>query len=167
MKSDKPTRYTVHVGVDWADKKHDVCIVPPGEGPREFDQVPHKVRAIDDWIRSLHLRFGGPIAVAIELSSGPIISVLQKYDFVVIHPINPSTLAKYREAFTPSRAKDDPTDAEFAVLAVSRSRASAAKAGRRGSTPTWRSSPLSSMSPSSTSPRVHRLIACPRRRETG
>lgn len=115
MKSDKPTRYTVHVGVDWADKKHDICIVPPGEGPREFDQVLHKVRAIDDWIRSLHLRFGGPIAVAIELSSGPVISVLQKYDFVVIHPINPSTLAKYREAFTPSRAKDDPTDAEFAV----------------------------------------------------
>jgi hypothetical protein len=61
------------------------------------------------------LRFGGPIAVAIELSSGPVISLLQKYDFVVIHPNNPSTLAKYREAFTPSGAKDDPTDAELAV----------------------------------------------------
>jgi len=105
----------VHVGIDWADKKHDVCIVPPGEGLHEFDQVPHQVRAIDDWIRSIHLRFGGPIAVAIELSSGPVISVLQKYDFVVIHPINPSTLAKYREAFTPSRAKDDPTDAALIV----------------------------------------------------
>ncbi|MFM0572780.1 transposase [Paraburkholderia caledonica] len=29
--------------------------------------------------------------------------------------MNPSTLAKYREAFKPSRAKDDPTDAELAL----------------------------------------------------
>ncbi len=115
MRSDKPTMYSVHVGIDWADRKHDVCIVPPDEGVREFDVVPHQVRAIDDWVRSLHKRFGGPIAVAIELRSGPVISALQKYDFVVIYPINPSTLAKYREAFTPSRAKDDPTDAELAV----------------------------------------------------
>ena len=30
-------------------------------------------------------------------------------------PVQPSLLAKYRNAFTPSRAKDDPTDAEFAL----------------------------------------------------
>ena len=29
----------------------------------------------------------------------------------VLFPLNPGTLAKYREAFTPSHAKDDPTDA--------------------------------------------------------
>lgn len=40
---------------------------------------------------------------------------LQKHDCFVIFPHNPSTLAKYREAFQPSRAKDDPTDAELAV----------------------------------------------------
>ena len=39
----------------------------------------------------------------------------KKYDFFVIFPVHPSTLAKYREAFTPSRAKDDPTDAELAL----------------------------------------------------
>jgi transposase len=33
----------------------------------------------------------------------------------VLFPVNPFTLAKYREAFTPSRAKDDPTDAELQV----------------------------------------------------
>jgi len=32
-------------------------------------------------------------------------------EFVVLYPINPRTLAKYREAFSISRAKDDPTDA--------------------------------------------------------
>jgi hypothetical protein len=38
---------------------------------------------------------------------------LRKYDFLVLFPLNPLTLARYREAFTPSRAKDDPTDAEL------------------------------------------------------
>jgi hypothetical protein len=55
------------------------------------------------------------MAVALELSKGPIVSALQKYDFFVIYPINPTTLARYREAFNPSGAKDDPTDAELAL----------------------------------------------------
>src|SRR4029453_613928 len=38
-------------------------------------------------------------------------SALRKYDFLVLFPINPLTLARNREACTPSRAKDDPTDA--------------------------------------------------------
>ena len=63
----------------------------------------------------MHQRFGGPIAVVLELSKGPLVSALQKYDFFVLFPLNPSMLAKYREAFKPSRAKDDPTDAELAV----------------------------------------------------
>jgi hypothetical protein len=29
-------------------------------------------------------------------------------------------VAKYREAFSPSRAKDDPTDAEYAALSSAR-----------------------------------------------
>ncbi len=36
-----------------------------------------------------------------------------KYDFITLYPINPSTLAKYREAFSPSRHKDDVTDAAY------------------------------------------------------
>ena len=61
------------------------------------------------------LRYGAPIAVALELAKGAKVSILQKYDFFVLFPINPSTLAKYREAFKPRRAKDDPTDAELAL----------------------------------------------------
>ncbi len=33
----------------------------------------------------------------------------------MLFPVNPLTVARYREAFTPSRAKDDPTDAELQV----------------------------------------------------
>jgi hypothetical protein len=38
---------------------------------------------------------------------------LQKYDFIEVVPVNPSTLAWYRKLLHPSGAKDDPTDAEI------------------------------------------------------
>ena len=44
-----------------------------------------------------------------------LVYALQKYHFLVLFPVNPATLAKYRQAFTPSHAKDDPTDAELAL----------------------------------------------------
>ena len=82
---------------------------------RVFECVAHQVSRIDEWAKSMRQRYGTPIAVALELAKGPIVAALQKYDFFVLFPINPSTLAKYREAFKPSRAKDDPTDAQLAL----------------------------------------------------
>lgn len=107
--------FTAFVGIDWADRKHDVCIQAANSQQREFAVIPHKVEMLNEWALSLIQRFGSPIAVAVELSKGPIVYALQQFDCFVIFPINPSTLAKYREAFTPSGAKDDPTDAEFAI----------------------------------------------------
>ena len=115
MKTPGNKPFTAFIGLDWADAKHDLCIQAAGDKQREFCCIPHKVDAIDDWAQSLSRRFGGPIAVALELSKGPVVYALQKYDFFVIFPVNPSTLAKYREAFTPSGAKDDPSDAELAL----------------------------------------------------
>jgi len=108
-------QYTAYIGIDWADTKHDICLQAANTNQLEFDCIPHQVDDIEQWALSLYQRFGGPIAIALELAHGPIVYALQKYDFLVLFPINPSTLAKYREAFTPSRAKDDPTDAELAL----------------------------------------------------
>jgi hypothetical protein len=58
---------------------------------------------------------GAPIAVCLELSQGPIVSALLEHDVFVLFPVQPAMLARYRLAFTPSRAKDDPTDAELAL----------------------------------------------------
>ena len=115
MKPLNTQAFTAYVGIDWADTKHDVCLQALGSDRREFGCIAHQVSCIDAWAKSLHQRFGGPIAVAIELAKGPIVYALQKYDFFVLFPINPLTLAKYREAFKPSRAKDDPSDAELAL----------------------------------------------------
>src|SRR5260370_38084917 len=105
-------QFTSYVGMDWADTKHDICLQAAGNAMREFDCIAHQVARIDEWAKTLQRRFGGPIAVALELAKGPIVAALQKYDFFTLFPINPSTLAKYREAFKPSRAHDDPTEAE-------------------------------------------------------
>jgi transposase len=107
--------FTAIIGIDWADKKHDVCVQEIKTGRRQAGQVTHRAEELDGWARSLYRRYGGPIAVALELSKGPIVSALQKYDFFVIFPIEPTTLANYRKTFTPSGAKDDPTDAELAL----------------------------------------------------
>ncbi len=109
------SQFAAIIGIDWADKKHDICIQVTETGQRKTYQIQHKANKIDEWARSLQRRFGGPIAVALELSKGPLVSALQKYDFFVIFPIDPTTLANHRKTFTLSGAKDDPTDAEYAL----------------------------------------------------
>jgi len=104
------------IGIDWSDTKHDVCLVDTATGSLEPSVIKHTPESLNEWARGLRQRFGGaPIAVCLEQSRGPLIYALLKYDFLVLYPINPKTLAKFREAFSPSRAKDDPTDAEYLV----------------------------------------------------
>ena len=108
--------FTAFVGIDWADRKHDFCLQAAGSNQREFGTMDHSPEVIAKWAYSLRDRFnGGPIAICLELSKGPIVSALQRYDFITLFPVHPATLAKYREAFVPSGAKDDPTDAEIAL----------------------------------------------------
>jgi transposase len=103
------------VGIDWADTKHDFCIQAAGSDQHEFDTRDHSPEAIAKWAYSLQDRFGGPIAICLELAKGPLVYALQRFEFLLLFPVHPSTLAKYREAFVPSHAKDDPTDAEMAL----------------------------------------------------
>jgi transposase len=104
--------FAAFVGIDWADAKHDVCLQTAASTKREYFQLEHTPEAIDAWVTTLRTRFNGqPVAICLELTKGPLVSALRKYDFLVLFPINPLMLARYREAFTPSRAKDDPTDA--------------------------------------------------------
>ena len=114
--------FTALVGIDWADKKHDFGLQGAGSPQREFGVVAHRPEAIDGWAKALYQRFGGPIAVCLEIAKGPLVHVLQRYEFLVLFPVNPATIAKYREAFVPSRAKDDPTDAEIALELLLRHR---------------------------------------------
>jgi transposase len=74
----------------------------------------HTPEASDAWACTIRKRFEGrPVAVGLELHKGPRVYALRKSECLVVFPVNPLTLAKYRDAFTPSHAKDDPTDAEL------------------------------------------------------
>ena len=106
--------FAAFIGLDWADATHAVCLQAAGSDTRESSLLEHTPEAIDAWARALRHRFGGqPIAVCLELTTGPIVSALRTHDFLVLFPVNALTVAKYRQAFTPSRAKDDPSDAEL------------------------------------------------------
>ena len=101
------------VAIDWADKQHAVSLYDETTGGREQTTIKHTPEALNDWALALRTRFQGqPIAVCLEQSRGPLIYALLKYDFLVLYPINPVTLAKYRQAFSPALGKDDPSDAD-------------------------------------------------------
>jgi transposase len=109
--------FAAFVGVDWGDQEHAVCVSVGGQ--RITRTVAHKAEDLEAWAAELRQHFGGRcIAVCLEQSRGALIYALLKYDFLVLFPINPKQLASYREAFVPSGAKDDPTDAELAALFV-------------------------------------------------
>jgi transposase len=106
--------FAAFVALDWSDEKHDVALFDAATSQREAYAIQHSAQAIDEWATQLRKRFAGQkIAVCLEQSRGPLIYALLKYDFFVLFPINPKTLAKYREAFSPSGAKDDPTDSDY------------------------------------------------------
>jgi transposase len=108
------SEYAALIGIDWADQKHDICLIDPATGRREASVLLHSAKSLDEWALALRERFGGrPIAVCLEQARGPLIYALMKYDFLTLYPINPSTLARYREAFSPSRHKDDAPDAAY------------------------------------------------------
>jgi len=108
------SEYAALVAIDWADQKHAVCLYDQRTGKREHTIVKHTPAALQEWALGLHERFsGGPIAVCLEQSRGPLIYFLLQYEFFVLYPINPATLAKYRQAFSTAGGKDDPSDAEY------------------------------------------------------
>ena len=109
-------QYAACLGIDWADKKHDLCLLDTATGKKTRLVLPHTPQAINEYFTGLRAHYPGQqIAVGLEQSRGPLLFALLQFDCLVIYPINPTTLAKYRQAFSPSRAKDDPTDAEYAA----------------------------------------------------
>jgi transposase len=106
------TNFAATLGLDWADKKHDVWIQPADGGKPEHRVIEQTPEALHEWVAQMRARFPqGRIALALETSRGPVIAALGGYDFIVLFPINPAMLCSYRQAFCVSGAKDDRTDA--------------------------------------------------------
>ena len=116
MKGYNIDNFAVLIGIDWADKKHDICEHPNHTEIYNYSIIKHKPQALHDWAMELKQRYPEQkIAIVCELKKGPLIYALAKYEHLTLFTINPSTVAKYRKAFTPSGAKDDPSDALIQV----------------------------------------------------
>ncbi|WP_299881730.1 IS110 family transposase [uncultured Cocleimonas sp.] len=114
MKVFSPQDFAALIGIDWADKKHDICEYSSTSQHYDLSVISSKPEAIHGWANDLKKRYPHQrIAVGCELKKGPLIYALSKYDHLTLFPINPASVAKYRKTFTHSGAKDDPTDAKI------------------------------------------------------
>ena len=103
--------YAAFVAVDWADAQHAFTLQAAGQHKKEAGTLEQTPEAIGLWVATLRERFGGrPVAVGVEQSRGALIHALLNYDFLVLFPIHPTTVAKFREAFKFSGVKSDPLD---------------------------------------------------------
>lgn len=109
-----PECFAAWIGIDWADEEHAICMYASGSDSDERFSVKQTPEDLQEWISQLRVRFAGnKVAIAVEQTRGPLIYGLMGCEFIVLYPINPKSLARYREALRCSGAKDDPTDAEL------------------------------------------------------
>ena len=115
----KNEKFPVVLGIDWADKKHDICLWDAETQKLEFAVVKHRPEVLHDWMCKLRDRYPGRrIAVGLEQSKGALAFLLMQYGFITIYFVHPATVKKMRDAWTPSGAKDDPGDAELIMSIV-------------------------------------------------
>src|SRR6266853_4676330 len=110
---DTQNDYAAFISMGWADRQHVLRLQVAGQSTKETATLEQKPEVIGPWVAKLRERFGGrPVAIAVEQSRGALIHALLSYDFIVIYPLHPSTVAKFREAFKSSGAKSDPLDTD-------------------------------------------------------
>lgn len=105
-------RLAAYVGIDWADDHHDIALQAVAGAPVEYCRLEHTPEALHAWVATLQARFPeGLIGIAVETSRGPLLNALLAHDRILLYPINPASLARFRATFAPSGAKDDAPDA--------------------------------------------------------
>ena len=114
MAQQEEAAYAALIGIDWADQQHDYCLSAEGAESVEGGIIGARPEDVNAWINQLRKRFEGQaIAICLEQSKGALIHQLMGVEFIDLYPLNPQALASFRKAFTVSRAKDDPTDAQL------------------------------------------------------
>ena len=106
--------YDLVIGLDRSDQKADLCLIDTRTGQRRAEIIATAPEALWEWL--LELRQQQPqarVGLCLEQPAVHLIAFLESYDWITLHPINPITLQKYREAFVTSRAKDDAKDADY------------------------------------------------------
>jgi transposase len=105
--------YAALIGLDWGDAQHALSVRLADATVRRCT-VAHTAEAMHGWLEQLgrELRHA-PVAVAVEAAHGALVQALLEHAWITLYPIHPRTAARFREAFTPSGAKDDGPDADI------------------------------------------------------
>ena len=97
-------------------------------GKPQYVQIGSDPESLREWLAGVESRFPGRrIAVCLEQSRGSVAYALGCYDVVDLYPVKPLTMKDYRKAFSPSGAKDDPTDAALLLEFLTKHRESLTK----------------------------------------
>jgi len=109
-----PHPYDLVIGLDRSDQKADLCLMDTHTGARRTEIIDTAPEALWEWLLALRQQHPqARVGLCLEQPAVHLIPFLEAYDWITLHPINPITLQKYREAFVTSRAKDDTKDADF------------------------------------------------------
>ena len=109
-----PPPYDLVIGLDRSDKKADLCLIDLRTGQRRATILDTAPEALWEWLLELRQQYPqARVGLCLEQPAVHLIPFLETYAWITLHPINPITLQKYREAFVTSRAKDDTKDADF------------------------------------------------------
>lgn len=112
-------QFTAVLCFDWADQKHDYNLWDAESNTMEIGVVKHRPEILHEFICKVRDRYKGqPVAVGLEQSKGALAHLLMEYGFFTIYFVHPGTVAGIRDAWRPSGAKDDPTDAEIIMQIV-------------------------------------------------
>jgi transposase len=85
-----------------------------------LEQTPE---ALADWANALRTRFpNGRIAVCWEQARGALLAALLPCEHLVAYPVNPKSLAPFRQALYPSRSQNDPVDADLLLELIRKHR---------------------------------------------
>lgn len=106
--------YDLVIGLDRSDKKADLCLIDTHTGQRRSVVIDTSPESLWEWLLELRQQYPeARVGLCLEQPAVHLVSFLEAYAWISLHPINPITLQKYREAFVTSRAKDDRRDADF------------------------------------------------------
>jgi transposase len=109
----------IFVGIDWAERHHDVCVLAPDGQVLANGQIPDGIAGIAKLheLVGAHTDDTAGVVVGIETDRGLLVGALLAAGYLV-HAINPLAVARYRERHTTSRAKSDRGDARVLAEVV-------------------------------------------------
>jgi transposase len=106
--------YDLVIGLDRSDKQADLCLIDTRTGLRRSVVIDTSPEALWEWLSELRQQQPqARVGICLEQPAVHLIPFLEAYEWIALHPLNPITLQKFREAFVTSRAKDDATDAHY------------------------------------------------------